>query len=223
MDSRQGKRARTRARILGNAIALFRSRGVGATRLADVARETEIAPATLFNHFPTRARLASAWVRGEIGESAAAQLGAADGARPRRLRVGLRALCRDLAEKSAPEAGCRLEAWGEADRLRTEPLPPALVEALRVGQADDRIRADRSATGLADLLMDAIEGGLLEGLAEAARSPDPKQAEALLRSRLQDRVDIVLDGVRKRNERVRPARRADSRSDARPEGTPRWS
>ena len=43
---RPGKRARTRALLLANAIALFREQGVAETRLADVARAADVAPAT---------------------------------------------------------------------------------------------------------------------------------------------------------------------------------
>ena len=69
---RATKRERTRARLLANAIALFRKQGVRETRLAEVAEASEVAPATLFNHFPSRAALASAWVRGEIEQEAGA-------------------------------------------------------------------------------------------------------------------------------------------------------
>ena len=60
------KRQRTRALLLANAVALFRERGVAGTRLADVAERSQVAKATLFNHFPAKADLVEAWLRGEL-------------------------------------------------------------------------------------------------------------------------------------------------------------
>jgi hypothetical protein len=58
-----------------------------------------------------------------------------------------------------------------------------------------RLRADLSARALAEMIAEAVEGGLISGLRE---SSDVKQFAAALRSR----IDLVLDGARKRNERV---------------------
>lgn len=206
--SRLGKkRLRTRNRLLANAIALFREQGVHETRLADIARASEVAPATLFNHFAGRAELAGAWVRGEIEDAAAeaARVVVADG---RGLRPSLRAMCRSLARQNAAEPALRLAAWRETRRPRSAPVA-GLSDALAAEQRRGQLRADRRPDALADLLVDAIEGGLVEGLraaaekaAEESRGGDP---ESMLADRMQARIDLVLDGARKRNERVRPA------------------
>ena len=57
------------------------------------------------------------------------------------------------------------------------------------------------------MLTDAIEGGLIAGLTVAveSRASDDRARVRDLAGRIQTRVDLVLDGARKRNERVRPA------------------
>ncbi len=197
---RPGKRARTRALLLANAIALFRDRGFTETKLADVARAADVAPATLYNHFPSRAALAGAWVRGEIEEASqeAARQVVDD---ERGLRAGMRGLCRAIARTNAPETALRLEAWKEAARVRAEPAA-ALVRAIEIEQRREHVRADRPAAALADLLLDAIEGGLVSGL-RALDASSAVNAEKPLAVEIQARVDLVLDGARKRNERVR--------------------
>jgi len=198
--ARPGKRARTRALLLANAVALFREQGVAETKLADVARAADVAPATLYNHFPSRSALAGAWVRGEIEEAAgeAARQVIED---ERVLRAGLRGLCRAIAGASAPESALRLAAWQEAARLRAEPAA-ALVRAIEIEQRRQHLRADRPAVALADLLLDAIEGGLVSGL-RALGASSAANPEKSLAVEVQARVDLVLDGARKRNERVR--------------------
>lgn len=243
-ESGRGKRSRTRASILANAIALFRERGVRATRLADIAAACEIAPATLFNHFPTRAHLAEGWVRGEIAEALSASLAAdaSSSAGPRNLRVVLRSVGAGLAKAGSAEPTRRLEAWREVDRVRREPPPPALSTAIRGAQERGQLRADRGAEVLAEMLLDAIEGALIEGLTSFGDGEAPPDVEAGLRQRLRDRVDLVLDGARKRNERVRlsgglgpeapggsdgsggkPAASAKPSDGATSEGTSSWS
>lgn len=98
--TRASKKRRTRERILANAIALFRSRGIRAAKLSEVTASSEIAPATLFNYFPTKGCLAEAWVRGEIAEVLDHVVeDAAD--HDRSLRAAVRAACRQLAALSA--------------------------------------------------------------------------------------------------------------------------
>jgi AcrR family transcriptional regulator len=163
-----------------------------------------VSQATLFNYFANKGALAEAWVRGEIagalGESAS---DLAD----RGLRSAMRALCRRVAEVVSVEEdfAVRLEAWRECGRAHeasmeaTEPL----VLALRRWQESERIRKDVDALTMAELLIEAIESGLISGLRQQS------SAKALSK-RLQAGVDLVLDGSRKRNERVAAPRSADS-------------
>ncbi len=201
----QGKRARTRARILTNAIALFRERGVRSTRLAEVARESDVSPATLFNHFATKGVLAEAWVRGEVRDALAAAIGDAVAA-DRNLRSAIRSASRALAATTAEEPALRLEAWREAGRAESDRLgeDTRLIDGLRKEQQRAHIRGDLAPKALAAMLMDAIEGGLIAGLREGRSEPDVAGSgnSSLLARAIQERVDLVLDGARKRNERV---------------------
>lgn len=208
---RADKKRRTRERILANAIALFRKQGMRATRLAQIADESDVSSATLFNYFPTKGALAEAWVRGELESHLADAIEAAVDTR-HNLRSAIRATCRGLAEASAVEPALRLDAWREAGRAPRDGLAAtpgrvsrraALVAGVQEEQAREHLRGDLAATTLCEMLLDAIEGGLVAGL-EAA-GDDAGAPKALARSlgrSAQARVDLVLDGARKRNERV---------------------
>ena len=56
-DRRTRRRAETEHRLVGSAAALFVERGYAATTLADVAEHADIAPRTLYLHFPTKVEL----------------------------------------------------------------------------------------------------------------------------------------------------------------------
>ncbi len=113
------------------------------------------------------------------------------------LRAAMRGLCRDLADGVVGDCEIRLEAWSEAGRAAQAPLSTEhpLVRAISAEQERERVRADVSAIALGELLRDAIEGGLIEGMRGTANAPE-------LAKRVRARVDLVLDGARKRNERV---------------------
>ena len=191
---RATKKRRTRATILANAIALFRKQGIRATRSADIAATSQVSAATLFNYFATKNDLAEAWVRGEI-YVALEELARSRG--DRGIRPGLRASCRRLAESSCQERSLRLEAWRSAGRAAAE--SPGRIELLvrfiEAEQQRARLRADLPASALAEMLIEALEGGLIAGL---RASGDGSEVAA----RIRVRVDLVLDGARKRNERV---------------------
>jgi AcrR family transcriptional regulator len=194
LSHRALKKARTRTQILENAIALFRKGGIRSTRSLDIASAADVSPATLFNYFPTKDDLVSAWLRGEI-TSALSPFSEDSGNRG--IRPGLRALCRVLADASCAERELRLEAWRCAGRA-TDPVdgpPPPLRRLVAREQARARLRGDVDAELLADMIIEAIEGGVIAGLRESA---DAERVAASLRAR----IDLVLDGARKRNERV---------------------
>jgi AcrR family transcriptional regulator len=153
-----------------------------------------VSPATLFNYFPTKNDLAEAWVRGEIGARFDLLAGET---RERGIRSGLRGCCRDLAEPSWAERDLRLEAWRSAGRAATQTLGhvTSLETLIAREQERARLRADLPARVLAEMIADAVEGGLISGL---GNSSNISEFTAGLRAR----IDLVLDGARKRNERV---------------------
>lgn len=190
------KKQRRRAVILENAIALFRKSGIRSTKSVEIAAASDISPATLFNYFPTKDDLAEAWVRGEIALCLDEMVSESE---TRGLRSNLRSRCQTLAEASCHERDLRLEAWSCAGRAATSSLSSlaALESLIEREQGRDRIRGDLTARALSELLNEAIEGGLIAGLRE---SNDALQIAASIRSR----IDVILDGIRKRNERVQP-------------------
>jgi AcrR family transcriptional regulator len=194
---RSTKKDRTRADILANAISLFRSNGIRGARSNQIARASGVSPATLFNYFPTKAAIAEAWVRGEI-EQAFARIGG--GPADPAIRSILRSACRDLAALMCQDRSGRLEAWAETGRAPRASLGMRhpLVVALVREQKRERVRADIPTVALAGMLMDAIESGLIAGLRSEAAEPE-------LARTLQARIDLILDGARKRNERVAPS------------------
>jgi AcrR family transcriptional regulator len=191
---RATKKRRTFEEILANGVALFRAQGLRRTRTEEIARASSVSAATLFNYFPSKAALAEAWVRGECERLLAEALSDGEG---RGLRTALRAASRGIARQLADAPALRLEAWRAAGRARAaEPGPGhPLVVAVEREQAADRLRRDLPASLLATALLDALEAGLIDGLRG-------EPAEDVLARGLQARVDLVLDGARKRNERV---------------------
>jgi AcrR family transcriptional regulator len=203
---RASKKQQTRDRILANAISLFRQRGIRTTRMSEIASASEVSPATLFNYFATKGQLAEAWVRGEVESSLEnAAIEAMD--RDRSLRSAIRGACRVLAAAAATQPVRRREAWREAGRARSQPATDLTRFLAKLGaeQESERVRGDLTQQGLAEMLIDAIESGLISGLAAAAEDPSGELEDQLSR-KIRERVDLVLDGARKRNERVRAAR-----------------
>ena len=197
------KRSRTRARILANAVALFRRQGVRATRLANVAEASEVSAATLYNYFATKGDLVAAWLRGEIREALATDLGGA-GASERRLRPVLRRTVTGLAAAAAPEVALRREAWHEAGRAPLEPASDwsEWVDCLAGEQKRERVRGDLGPEALAEIIVDALEGGLIEGLRRSGDADPLAVTTANIEQAIRARLDLALDGARKRNERV---------------------
>lgn len=205
---RAAKKRQTFEAILANGVALFRERGLRATRTEAIARASQVSTATLFNYFPSKSALAGAWVRGELDQAihaAGRDLG------ERGVRALLRAVCRILAAQARDAPALRLEAWQAAGRARGAGLERAgldegapLVEAVRREQQSERVRRDLAPSTLAEMLLDALESGLIEGLRAGW------DEEEFVRA-LQARVDLILDGARKRNERVEPPRRGETR------------
>ncbi len=193
---RERKRRQTRERILAQAISVFRSQGIRPAHLGEIARLSQVSQATLFNYFANKGALAEAWVRGEV-DSALRE--SSTDLSERGLRPAMRAFCGRVAHLVSLEEDreARLEAWRESGRASsrsieaTQPLEMALAR----WQKRERVRGDIDAIAMAEMLVDAIESGLITGLRQRCSGGE---LAGLLRSR----VDLILDGTRKRNERV---------------------
>ena len=192
MGLRQQKKLRIRASIIENAIALFRERGFEATRVQDIARPLELSDATFFNYFATKDAVLTEWLRDCVADAVreAAQ------SRPDRVRSVVRGAARLLASRVTSEASLLSGAWHRV-RQNAASSPPELVLLLAQAQTRGELRGDVPAAQLGDLLVAGLLVALGSWLGVEPRDP------AELRRRLQGAVDVVLDGSRKRNERVR--------------------
>jgi AcrR family transcriptional regulator len=156
-----------------------------------------VSQATLYNYFPNKSALAEGWVRGEIDRALSAMSTELEA---QGLRRAMRAFCRELAVVACghEDAAVRLEAWREAGRARLQPIGSGhpLVIALSRWQESERVRRDIDAATIATILLESVEGGLIDGLRQGLDTP-PAITKAL-----RTRVDLILDGARKRNERV---------------------
>ena len=110
-------------------------------------------------------------------------------------------------------AGAEEEAEAEpGERSAWDKVRPALdndsrlAKGLQEEQKREHVRGDLAAETLASMLVESIEGGLIAGLRQfAERGDGASEAEGptILAASIRDRLDLVLDGTRKRNERVR--------------------
>jgi AcrR family transcriptional regulator len=67
---REEKKAEQRRAILNAAVALFRKRGYGHTRVQDIIARLRISEATFFNYFPTKDALLDAFAEAQLDETA---------------------------------------------------------------------------------------------------------------------------------------------------------
>ncbi|MEL7485761.1 MAG: helix-turn-helix domain-containing protein, partial [Pseudomonadota bacterium] len=74
ISRRERKKQETRRRILEAALALFSERGYDAVKIGDIAKSADVANATFFLHFPTKAALIAAFNE-QVCEKIADRLG----------------------------------------------------------------------------------------------------------------------------------------------------
>ena len=198
MGLREDKKQRVRVSIIENAIALFRERGFDATRVQDIARPLQLSDATFFNYFATKDAVLTEWVRDQVQDA----FRQASESRPERVRSAGRAAARGLAERMLPDAEFLRGVW---PRLRQSAAvaPRAVVDLLAAGQARGELRRDLPAAQLADVLVAGMLAAMAGWLAECPKEAGDPPSKSDLGRRLQGVVDLVLDGSRRRNERVR--------------------
>ena len=192
MGLREAKKQKVRFVVIENAIALFRERGFEATKVREIAKAAEISEATFFNYFPTKDAVLSDWAHAGVIEL----LERASEGGDRGVRPVMRAVCVDLAARIEVDRAFAARAWERA-RLTAPGPPGALIALLEAGQSGGQLRRDLSSRQLGEILYAAIVRTIASWLERAA--PAGSLAPELRRS-----VDLVLDGARRRNERVRP-------------------
>jgi AcrR family transcriptional regulator len=201
---RAEKQRRQRRAIIANTIALLRDPGADRpVRVRDIAARTGISEATFFNYFESKDAVLREWAEDVVEEAlgrAADRLG--EGAQ---LRRAVRALVDDLAGRIVAEGDLmrrglelvRLVPCSAEPARGRDPRSDGALRLIEAGTSRGELRSDVAAGELAGTLRIAILGALLRGARADA------SAAAGMAHRARHAADVVLDGMRKRNERVR--------------------
>ena len=192
MGLRERKKARQRTAILEIAVEMCTDGGLDALRVRDLIARLEISEATFFNYFPSKSDLLDAWLEDELANAFAGL-----GSESRGLRVALRRRVRGLADACATAEGLAANAWARGRvHLAARAASPRTDLAAALAAASDagELRRDVATEDLAELLIVAVAAALSSARASGRASP---AARALCAA------DLVLDGARRRHERVR--------------------
>ena len=190
MGLREAKKQKIRREIIENAIALFREAGYEATRVKAIAARAEVSEATFFNYFPTKDAVLCAWAHAAVDRAFESASGLAD----RGVRPQVRSLCNELASQVEADRDFAAQAWLRA-RLAV-PTPSSATHLFELAQQQGRLRRDVSARQLGEILYGSICGTIGSWLGRAG-------PQGSLGAELRRAADLVLDGARSRNERVR--------------------
>jgi AcrR family transcriptional regulator len=203
---REDKRRRLRAAVIENAVALFRDRGFDAITVRQVAHRCDISEATFFNHFPTKDAVLSQWAYDELDRAFDAAAGASS------LRQMLRDVAEALGEAAARDPAFAALAWQRA-RIAHLEAPASAIPLIEAAQRAGELRRDVPALELAKLFAGIAAITLATGL-DAARAGAEADVARALATRLRQALDLVLDGSRRRHERVRPGQASPGPSPA---------
>ena len=190
MGLRETKKQKMRASIIEAAIGLFRAQGFEATTVRGISVACEVSEATFFNYFSTKDAVLSAWAHGLLERHFALETGLAES----RLRPAVRRLCDSLATTLEGDREFAARVWARA-KLPLGP-PGGVVRIFEAGQAAGELRRDLGARQLGGIFYAAVCGTLADWLAR-------EEPRGSLASDLRGATDLVLDGCRRRNERVK--------------------
>lgn len=169
---RQRKRLAVRAQLQQEAARLFAAQGYWATTVEQISAAADVAPATFFNHFPTKAAL--------LGETAAAMFDAFAAALSEQLRepsLPTRARLRAFFERAQAITETwrerspgllltmvRVIVYSDEGREQMERLHRACSALVYDGQVRGDVRRDADAAFLADLLRATFVAALINWL-----------------------------------------------------------
>lgn len=187
---RERKKRATRARILDAALALFAEHGYEAVKVDDIAARADVANATFFLHFPTKASLISAF-NDEVSAKIAERLSGFDFSAVEKLEL-LRAvvldewrrhgdLLRRLVSDAAGEGGALADAAHSLVAL----VEGIIAEGQRTGEFDSEFDPAIAAGALA--------ASWRAAMLQWAASGDGARAVKANRQAL----DLILRGLRK--------------------------
>ena len=200
---REAKKLRVRARIIETAIELFRAQGYEQTRVFDITSAAELSEATFFNYFPAKDAVLGAWVQDWLGQAFEARAGAAaSGSIRRPIREAVREIAqRVVSEREFMTDVWRRVRWSSRDdfALTSASQSTGAQRLLAAAQSHGHLRRDVLPEQLAEILTGTLFATLAGWLAVSARGEAPPED---LETRLLRAVDLLLDGSRRRNERV---------------------
>jgi AcrR family transcriptional regulator len=187
---RERKKGETRARILNAAIALMTERGYDAVKVEDIAARADVANATFFLHFPTKASLLSAFNE-RVAQSIADRLEGFSLGAVEKLEL-VRALVLDewgrhgdllrrIVADAATQDGAGLIASSES-------LARLVADVVREGQQTDELSTEFSADLVATALVSAWRASTLQwaatGDGAAARRANREALDLILKGAL---------------------------------------
>ena len=191
------KKEETKTTILSTALMLFREQGLAGTSMEQIAEEADIAKGTLYNYFPVKEAILSAYMQRTFLEKNPGRL------REMRELADTRArLVRLIGEMAEGARGHReiFEAfmlYKMRQTLSFEPAPedqggllPLAGEIIDLGQQSGEIRPDLPREVLADL----FNFTLIEALKQVFKLPDPAGSAKVI----DNCIDLFINGVRPR-------------------------
>ncbi len=224
MGLRADKQRAQRVALLENAFAYMCEHDGALPTIAELARSCRVSDATVFNYVGHRDALRSEWAHRNLCERCEAVAEAGGGS----LRRAVRHVTRDLRDQLEARPAVWLGVWAAATPVDPgigRPGGPApgeedagLVALMRAARDRGEVRADVPLEVQARALVAAWLGALSREARLAEGAPLGDEAWR----RVAAAIELVLDGLRKRNERVRVgAARAAGAAQAitRPPGT----
>lgn len=206
---RERKKRELRGRIYQAARRLFISQGFDATTVAQIAEAADVAQATFFLHFPSKAAVL-AEMTGEVAEHLRALIGE-QLARRASAQERIRGFAERVADEVGAARGLAREVLLELMRSRAHPggdlpyLSPVhepFAEIIRAGQAAGEVRTDFEAAFLGEMALGALNVAIVHWL-EDPRFPLEdwlRRAAQFVGQALEPRAPVV------RRRRKRPSR-----------------
>ncbi|MFK0154706.1 TetR/AcrR family transcriptional regulator [Streptomyces sp. NPDC090493] len=194
-DRRERQRQLIRARILAAALEVFDERGYAAAPVDLIAERADLARRTVFNHFPRKRDMLTAWaterrahVLARLEQEASQRTSARE-----QLALQMRVLA-EANEANPPMARALAIGWLTELGTLDEPFPvfDTLLPSIRLGQQQDEFRSSVPAETVAELLCAGYTDTLHRWL-QATRRPDSRPFSLYVA--LRTKLDLVLDGL----------------------------
>ena len=213
MGLREEKQRRQRADLIENAIALIRERG-SLPPIRDLAHRCAVSEATIFNYFGHREAMLAEWAHRDLSDHALAVAEAGVGSSRRAARQVNQRLATQL--EAAPALWLRVwssatasdPSLGRPGGARPGTEAPGTTRLAEIARARGEIRSDQSADEQGRAWAAAWLGALSREARLAQRGgPGSNHERAGFEpgawKRIQAAVELLVDGLHKRHERVR--------------------